>query len=468
MKKTYISTSIAYINAEPHIGFLFELLAADVLARYHKFGGDEVFFLTGTDEHGVKVFEAAKAAGQSPQEWADKTAGKFEALGKQFDIDFDYFIRTTDQSHKKFVQEKWQQLSKAGLLAKKKYTGLYCTGCEALKRGEEIVEGKCAVHEVRLEEVEEENYFLKIRNSKLEIRNWIKGAVYPETRRQEVLNVLESGSYDEVSVSRPKAKYGWGVEVPGDPGHIMYVWVDALFNYLSGIELSGRKIDEVWPADIQIIGKDILKFHAIIWPALLLATGYELPKKLLVHGFINVEGKKLSKSTGHIVYPRELLERYSVAGEFAADACRYLLCRQLNFYEDSNFSWEDFDRLYSGELSNGIGNLLSRTVGLAKKVNYKPSVNVSAEKLLDKTLGKLDFHLLLETSAKLARDCDQAITSSQLWVDTEQKLAELKEVVDKLLVIAGLLEPVMPKTAKETRRQLQNLSAQPIFPRRAE
>lgn len=459
-KPIFITTSIAYINAEPHIGFLYELLAADVLSRYYKLRGDDVFFLTGTDEHGVKVAEAARAAGQEPQVWADETSAKFKDLGEQFNIEFDYFVRTTDPAHKAFVQKKWRQLNKTGVLVKKSYSALYCRGCEAFKQAIEIKDGKCAIHEITLEKVEEENYFLKISDYKSQILNWVNAVVFPESRRQEVINVLESGAYDEVSVSRPKEKYRWGVEVPGDSKQIMYVWVDALFNYLSGIELSGCKIDEVWPADIQIIGKDILKFHAVIWPALLLATGYELPKKLLVHGFINVDGKKLSKSSGHIVYPKELLERYG------AEASRYLLFRQLNFYDDSNFAWKDFDAIYNGELANGLGNLVSRSIGLAKQVSYKHSAPESdGGKILDSTLGNNDFQLLLETINKLIADCDQIITISKLWEDTEQKVGQLDEIFNKLFVIAELIEPFMPNTAEEIRRQLKALDSKPLFPR---
>jgi methionyl-tRNA synthetase len=465
-KIRYLTTSIAYINGPPHIGHLYEFLAADILKRYYQLRGEEVMLLTGTDEHGVKVAEAAKAAGKAPQEWADETAAKFEALGKQFDINFDYFIRTSHPDHKKFVQEKWRQLAAAGLLEKKKYSALYCRGCEAFKQSAEIKDGQCTIHNQELEKVEEENYFFKISPFKSQISQWIDEAVYPETRRTEVRNVLESGAYDEVSVSRPRAKYGWGVEVPDDAEQIMYVWVDALFNYLSGAELSGRKIEALWPADTQIIGKDILKFHAVIWPALLLATGYELPRKLLVHGFINVEGKKLSKSTGHIVYPSELLERYGV------EASRYLLFRQLNFYDDSNFSWEEFDAIYNGELANGLGNLLQRTVSLSKKFKTQGAVEAVDASGFEKPYPGLESDLPnfageLKSAISLIAEANEWFSRQKPWewesLDAQKKATLIDQ--SKLFKIAAILKPFMPETAQEIRRQLEELDPKPLFPR---
>src|SRR3989344_5360729 len=304
--KRFITTSISYVNAPPHIGHLLDLLAADVLKRHYQSLGDVVFFLTGTDEHGIKISQAATAAGKEPANYVKAVSDQFEQLGRDFNVDFDYFIRTTDPEHQQFVQAKWQQLESNGFLKKKKYSGLYCTGCEAFKTEGEIEGNKCSIHEKELERVEEENWFLTgITKHKSQITNWINQAVFPETRRQEVINVLESGAYDEVSVSRSKDRYGWGVPVPGDNNQVMYVWIDALFNYISALKINNR--EDLWPADIQIIGKDILKFHALIWPALLLACDYELPKKLLVHGFINVDGKKMSKSLGNVISPKQLL-----------------------------------------------------------------------------------------------------------------------------------------------------------------
>ncbi|MDP3993341.1 MAG: methionine--tRNA ligase [bacterium] len=453
VKKTYITTSIAYVNAEPHIGFLYELLAADVLKRYHQSLGETVFFLTGTDEHGIKVAQAAEKAGLEPQQFVDKVSKKFEQLGQDFSIDFDYFIRTTNPDHQKFVQEKWLQLEKAGVLKKKKYSGLYCSGCEAFKTEGEIEDSKCTIHEKALELVEEENWFLKIRDFRVKIQEWINEAVFPESRRQEVINILESGAYDEVSLSRSKERYGWGVPVPGDESQIMYVWADALFNYLSALEINDKT--DLWPAEIQVVGKDILKFHAIIWPALLLACGYELPKKLLVHGFINVDGKKMSKSLGNVIAPQQLLERYGV------EASRYLLSRGLSFDDDSNFTWEDFDHLYNGELANGLGNLVARVIGIGKKVG-KFELPKEVE-----TKGETEFSFKssLEKANALINQADEIITAEKLWENPSDKVAKFKEAVSCLLQVTSYLAPFMPETAVEIHRQLTELDSNPLFPR---
>ncbi|MEK7202435.1 MAG: methionine--tRNA ligase [Patescibacteria group bacterium] len=453
MNKLYITTSIAYVNAEPHIGFLYELLAGDVLKRYHQSLGEEVFFLTGTDEHGIKVAQAAEKSGLEPQQFVDEISKKFEQLGQDFNIGFDYFIRTTNPDHQKFVQEKWLQLEKAGVLEKKKYSGLYCSGCEAFKTEGEIEDSKCTIHEKALELVEEENWFLVIAKYKSRITDWINESVFPESRRQEVINILNSGAYDKVSLSRSRERYGWGVPVPGDESQVMYVWADALFNYISALEINGKT--DLWPADIQIVGKDILKFHAIIWPALLLACGYELPKKLLVHGFINVDGKKMSKSLGNVIAPQQLLERYGV------EATRYLIFRGLSFDDDSNFTWEDFDHLYNGELANGLGNLVARVIGIGKKAG-KFALPKRAETANE---TEFSFKSSLEKANALINQADGVITAEKLWENPSDKIAKLEEAVCCLLQATNHLAPFMPDTAKEIHRQLTELDSQPLFPR---
>ena len=455
MKKTYITTSIAYVNAEPHIGFLYELLAGDVLKRYYQAQGKEVYFLTGTDEHGIKVAQAATVAGKQPQDFVNEVSKKFEQLGKDFNIDFDYFIRTTNPEHQKFVQEKWQQLESAGVLKKKKYSGLYCSGCEAFKTEGEIEGGRCSIHEMELEKIEEENWFLVIdEEKKKKIEDWINFSVYPETRRQEAINVLKSDSYDEISLSRSRERYGWGVPVPGDESQIMYVWVDALFNYISALIINNQ--EDLWPADIQIVGKDIVKFHAIIWPALLIACGYELPKKLLVHGFINSDGKKMSKSLGNVISPHQLIERYGV------EASRYLIFRGLSFYDDSNFTWADFDHLYNGELANGLGNLVARVVGIGKKIGEFALPDQTADPT---TTGELDFKQSLEQANSLINKADGVITSEKLWENPTEKVSKFEEAVSYLVRASSLLSPFLPATAIEVLRQLKELDSKPLFPR---
>lgn len=470
MSKYYISTSIAYINAQPHIGYLFELVSADVLARYHKLIHDETFFLTGVDEHGIKNQQAAATAGLAVQDYADKMSANFEAMAKQYNINNDFFIRTTDPGHKKLAQDSWQKLNEKGVIKKRSYTGLYCTGCEAFKTEREIVDGNCIIHEKPVEKIQEENYFLILRpETKAKIIDWIKdGAIEPASKNSEILNMLED--FDSVSISRPKERLSWAIPVPGDETQTMYVWTDALLNYLSGIELSSREIADWWPASAQIIGKDIVKFHAVIWPMILLELDYDLPKKLLVHGFINVDGKKMSKSLGNVVSPTDLMEHYSVAGEFAADVVRYLLMRQINFYDDANFTWPEFDAIYNGELANGIGNLLARTIGLSAK-NPQISENVKAEmakfeQFQQDVLGKLplkdnNFSESLEQANELTKKADEWISSNKAWQGVECDILP----INILYRISIVLEPFMPKVSHEIRQQLTELLSRPIFPR---
>lgn len=471
-KKKFITTSIAYINAEPHVGFLLELVSADVLARYASlvYGDDNVFFLTGTDEHGLKIQKAAKDANLEPQKFADKTAAKYQELCQDFNISNDSFIRTTDPGHIKFVQEKWLELKEAGVLKKRSYEGDYCVGCEAFKTERELDHGKCLIHDQKVEHIKEENWFLLIsKETKDKIRAWLP-EIYPAGRQSEIANILEN-SFDEVSVSRPKGKLSWGIVVPDDTDQTMYVWVDALLNYLSGIEKAGLKIEEVWPADVQIIGKDILKFHAIIWPAILIALGYadKLPKKLLVHGFVNVEGKKMSKSLGNVITPAELSKKYGV------DGTRYLLLRQLNYYDDSNFSWAEFDALYNGELANGLGNLVARVIGLlgrfegAEEIVKERLAQVKAEDFLKG--AALDF--MLDFKGELI-DINDLINQADAWVSDNKPWTwekPTKEQITELLIKSNLfeisfrLDPFLPDTSPKIRTQLSTLKSEPLFPR---
>lgn len=471
MKAKYITTAIAYTNTEPHIGFLFELLSADILTRAYKQNGESVFFLTGTDEHGSKVAKAAKDAGVKPQEYVNNISAAYKKLGQDFKIDFDYFVRTTDPKHKDFVQDQWRRLAQAGYLEKRKYTGLYCNGCEAFKTERELKDGKCLIHETPVEQIEEENWFFKLSKFSEPLLKWLKtDPITPKNRANEVREIIKSG-LEDVSFSRHLSKLSWGIPVPDDDEQVMYVWADALLNYISGPLAAGKKIDEVWPADIQIVGKDILRFHAVIWPAILTALGYDLPKKLVVHGFINSDGKKMSKSLGNVISPKELLKRYGV------DGTRYLLFRQLSYYDDSNFVWSEVDSLYNGELANGIGNLLSRSISLLK--GFKED-GVEVEKLIEQSLKAktdksnllttLDFSQNLIDVNQLINLADTWITKNQPWIwrkEGEVKEERVKEFLEAINLgeVAQLLEPYTPDTAKKIISQLKTLTTEPLFPR---
>jgi methionyl-tRNA synthetase len=472
VKPIYITTSIAYINAEPHIGYLLELLSADILANYYEGRDREVFFLTGTDEHGAKVAQAAEAAGLSPQKYSDLASAKFQELGPQFGIKFDYFIRTTDLAHQKFVQETWQKLDQAGALERRHYTGLYCPGCEAFKTDRELNEGQCLIHHIPVEKIEEENWFFKLSQFREKILSWLESGpvVVPGNRRNEIINVVKD--LEDVSISRPKTKVAWGIPVPNDESQVIYVWFDALFNYLSALEIKHKT--DLWPADIQIIGKDILRFHAAVWPGLLLALKLPLPKKIMVHGFINVDGQKMSKSLGNVISPKQLLERYG------AEATRYLLFRQLSYYDDSNFVWSEFDALYNGELANGLGNLVSRVITLLSKISQKNFNSVKAQIELRQKDPHLagyvsgleadDFSADLNQVNHFINEADQWITKTKPWEWLENDVIDnlkIATLVDqsKLTEIAHLLKPYLPETSSKIIKQLNSLKSEPLFPR---
>jgi len=465
--KRYITTAIPYINAEAHIGFLLELLSGDILARYYRQLGDDVFFLTGTDEHGAKVARVAAEAGLNPQDYADKLAKHYQELGPAFSVETSFFIRTTDERHKQFVQSKWRQLAEGGYLEKRHYLAQYCSGCEAFKTEREAVGGSCPIHHQPLEQVEEDNWFFKLSQFKKPILEWIEGgAVLPGSRAKEITNVVKD--LEDVSVSRSKAKVSWGVPVPDDPEQVMYVWTDALLNYLSALDICHQ--EDRWPADGQIIGKDILRFHAAIWPGLLLALKLPLPKKLLVHGFVNVDGQKISKSLGNVVTPQQLLDRYK-----SAETLRYLMFRQLSFFSDSNFTWADFDSLYGGELVNGLGNLVGRVVGLrsrAKLGGYKAdrdSLIAEQTKRIRPQLeeGLVDFQAELIQVSQLIRQADQIITQQKIWEnpEQEQKQQALEQVSGQLAEIAVRLEPYMPSISAKIWERLTTLETGILFER---
>lgn len=364
-KKNYITTSIAYTNAPPHLGFAYEVTLADIIARYRRRVGFDTFLLTGTDEHGDKIIRAAQKAGTSPQLFVDSLAQKFDELHRLLSVSYDDFIRTSDRDrHWPGAQAIWKKLLVAGDLYKDTYRGLYCVGCEAFITEKELVEGVCAVHGTPPEVLEEENYFFRLSKYAPQVRAALESgelSVVPHIRVNELLASFDEIARD-VSVSRPERDVIWGVPVPDDSRQLMYVWFEALTNYVSALGY-GRKDDErfkkFWPADIHVIGKDILRFHAVVWPAMLLAAGLPLPKTIFVHGFITSGGKKMSKSLGNVVDP------FEVIAEFGPDALRYYFAREISPTEDGDFTREAFITAYNANLANGLGNLVSRTLAMA-------------------------------------------------------------------------------------------------------
>ena len=470
-KKFYITTSIPYTNAPPHIGHALEFIQVDVLARYRRFLGEDVYFLTGTDEHGLKTLRAAEAAGKEVLEFADQISQKFKDLAKVLNISNDDFIRTTDpKRHLPAVYKLWGEFEKKRDIYKKKYKGFYCPGCESFKTEKELVGGKCTIHQKEIEEIEEENYFFKLSKYLPRIKKIIgKGTIkiIPESKKNEVLGMIENGMED-VSFSRSKEKY-WSWPVPGDASQVFYVWQDALPNYISaiGYGTDEKKFKKYWPANLHCIGKDIIKFHAIYWPAMLLSADLKLPKSIFVHGFINVDGKKMSKSLGNAVDPFELVKKYGV------DAVRYYLLREILPTEDGDFTYEKFEGRYNADLAGGIGNLLARTVTLAAKSNFsqkKPTVQIKketaiAKKTCQKQLEEFKFNEALKTIWDLISFCDRHINLQKPWEGKENASQVVSDMLFALDAIADMLAPFLPQTSVKITEAFKSKKSEILFPR---
>lgn len=462
--KFYVTTSIVYTNASPHIGFALELIQADVIARYHRLKGKDTYFLTGTDEHGQKIAKKAKEQGIAIQEFVDKTAAKFYKLTEKLDISNDDFIRTTDKKrHWPTAEALWKKLQANKDLYKQKYTGYYCVGCEAFLTEKEIVNGRCPVHHVEPEKVEEENYFFKLSKYQDKIKTLIqedKLKIIPEARKKEILSFIEGGLSD-ISVSRSAAKLQWGIPVPGDPSQVMYVWVDALSNYLSALDYAhdGKKYKKYWPADVHCIGKDIVRFHSIIWIGILLAVGLEIPKRIFVHGFITSAGEKMSKSLGNIVDPLKLADR------FGTDPLRYYLLAEISSTGDGDFTETKLINRHNTDLADGLGNLLSRTIGLAKKNSVKLDLQrnpggeikqqiAKIEKEVEKNIELLELKKAIEKIWDLIHYADRYIEKKKPWQESWEQEKVIFEMLYICYTLSELLLPFLPETALKMKEQL--------------
>ena len=369
-QKFYITTALPYMNATLHIGHAYEFVLADVIARYHRTIGDSTFFLTGSDEHGDKIVRAAQKENLGPQAFVNNKVEEFKILLSKLDISNDEFIRTSDrEKHWPGANKVWLALEKAGDIYKGTYKGLYCSGCEAFITEKELVNGKCVHHDSAPEYIEEENYFFRLSKYGHEIKRLIECEeikITPRARANEIISLITSlgGENDlgDVSISRPERSIPWGIPVPNDPTQLMYVWCDALSNYISALGYGSpdeKNFEKFWPADMQIVGKDIVRFHALLWPAILLSLKLPLPRELFVHGFITSNGKKMSKSIGNVIAADDFIREYS------ADAVRYYFTREVSPTEDGDISHEKFKEAYNANLANGLGNLVSRTLKMA-------------------------------------------------------------------------------------------------------
>ena len=497
-KKFYIPTSIVYTNRSPHIGFALELVQADVLARYHRLLGEEVFFLTGTDENGTKVAKAAEEIGKSPKEFVDEISKKVRELKKVLNLSNDDFIRTTDRKrHWPAVEKVWLKLKENGDIYKKRYKGLYCVGCEAFVKEKDLVDGKCPIHEKTPEVIEEENYFFRLSEYQNQLEKIIRAEkikIIPETRKNELLSFITQG-LEDVSCSRSRGKLEWGIPVPGDNTQIIYVWLEALVNYLSALDyaIDGNKFKKFWPPDVHCIGKDIfIRFHGSLWPAMLLSLGLPLPKTIFVHGFITVSGQKMSKSLGNVVDPFELVKKYGSASspQVGTDAVRYFLLREIPPFEDGDFTYEKFEKRYNSDLAAGIGNLVARVITMAAKLkakneklkttpnkflrNYTGQAikNLKLTKEIEKTwknwkraLDEFKFNEALISIWDLISFCDKYIEKERPWQKSEKQKSTISNLQFTIAEIAKLLEPFLPQTSEKILKQIETKKPEILFPR---
>jgi methionyl-tRNA synthetase len=467
MKRYYITTPIYYVNAAPHIGHAYTSIAADVLARFHRSRGADVFFLTGTDEHGQKIEEAAAAAKKHVSDFCDMNSGKFKDLWKHLDVRYDDYIRTTEKRHEEKVQELFARLQKSGDIYKGRYEGLYDVVSESFVKESDAVKAKDGVTLLGpesmkpLQKVSEESYFFKLSAYGPRLLQHYKDNpdfLAPAHRASEILRFVEGG-LDDVSVSRTKVK--WGVPVPGDSDHTVYVWFDALINYWSAA--AGK--DDLWPADVHIVGKEIFRFHAVIWPAMLMAAGLPLPRKVFAHGWWTVEGKKMSKSAGNFVDPQEITH------EFGVDALRYFLLREMPFGNDGDFSKASLLKRYNAELANDLGNLVSRVAEMTDKFLggrlpakppldgdfYTRTVAQRSEEISTKMLA-LDFNGALEVIWEVIRALNARVNEKAPWklakTDMPQCELVLFDLVWSLRLVARWIEPFMPNKAAEMQMQI--------------
>ncbi|MDB5179374.1 MAG: methionyl-tRNA synthetase [Candidatus Saccharibacteria bacterium] len=479
-KKLYIATAIPYVNGTPHIGNALDYLLADIWTRYQKQNGHEVRFQVGTDEHGNKIAAKAAELGLTPKAYTDMTYVNFEALMKKVGASYTDFIRTTDEHHVTSVEYIWEQLKP--YIYKSTYTGWYCVGHEAFFTDKEVqaTNGICPDHQIPYEQVSEENYFFKTSSFTEQIRTALTDGtmqIYPDFRKLEFLELIKDGLAD-VSISRPKKNLTWGIPVPGDPDQIMYVWLDALANYITVLGYPDRpEWKEYWPADVQVIGKDILRFHAGIWPAMLLGLGLELPKKLLAHGFVNIGGAKISKTVGNVIDPNEIIDNYGI------DAFRYFFSRHIPTLEDGDFTWEKFENAYNNELANDLGNLIQRVAGMIMK--YQAGVIGEAQQAehdmsaYHEAMEGLEFNKAIDEVWNMVRSLNQYIDNVKPWEvakgvgkdpEAEPHLAEiLAHCAGALVQIGDLLLPFLPNAASKIQEIFESgvvkLSEGVLFPK---
>lgn len=471
----FITTTLPYVNADPHIGFALEIVQADAVARFRRLMKDEVFFLFGTDEHGQKIFQTAEKAGQDVQSYVDSHAEQVRALTGLLNISNDAFIRTTDPHHVSAVQEMWRRCEAAGDIYKKSYTGLYCVGCEMFKTEKELVDGHCVLHpSLTPEEITEENYFFRLSKYQDYLIEYLsaEGRIVPEWRRLEALNFVQAG-LEDFSISREKKRLSWGVPVPMDDSQVMYVWFDGLTGYISPLgwpEDAEGNFKKFWTEGetLQTAGKDQVRFQSIMWQAMLRSAGLAPTGKVFYHGFINSGGQRMSKSLGNVISPYDLVKKYGV------DATRYLLLRHVHSTEDTDVTWERLDEWYTADLVNGLGNLVARVMQMASQY-FDTAVDLSDVRKphqVSQWMEKFDFN-----NAMIAQWADISTIDSLIQEQkpfeiykTDKERARLQVIyyVTELSRIAERLQPFMPDTSEKILDAIkQNKKPENLFPRLA-
>lgn len=469
-EKFYITTPIYYVNDKPHIGHAYTTVVADVLARLHRQLGEDTYFLTGTDEHGAKVAAAAEKAGKKTEEFVDENSAKFSLAWDRLDVAPDDFIRTTEDRHKISVTIFLEKLKNSGKIYEGEYVGLYCEGHEAFVKETDLVEGVCPDHKTKPQKLKEKNWFFKLSDYGDTLKERIVNddiRISPQVRKNEVLSFIESG-LEDIAISRPNVK--WGIPLPWDSEQTVYVWVDALFNYCSAVGYGAdkEKFEKFWPADVQIMAKDIIRFHCIIWPALLLAVGEKPPERIFAHGFFTVNDQKMSKSLGNVIDPNDWVDKYG------PDAVRYFLLREVPFGKDGDVSEDKLRERYNADLANGLGNLFSRVTFMVEKfLDGDIGEFVKSPKDLSEAFQDLKDLNFSEGLVKIWEEiawANKLIDKAKPWdlVKTDKAKVEelLKNLVALLYDIALKLSPVMPGAAETIRKSLEAekiIKPEPLF-----
>ncbi len=473
-KPFYLTTTLPYVNTAPHIGFALEIVQADAIARYQRLLGREVFFTTGTDEHGQKIFQKATEAGEEVQAYVDFYAGEVAKLKDALNLSYNAFIRTTDPLHIYAAQELWKRCAVAGDIYKKKYKGLYCVGDEAFLRESDVVDGKCPNHpNMELQEIEEENYFFRLSAYKDKLLAYLANeeVVLPDWRREEAINFIEAG-LEDFSISREKARMSWGIPVPDDETQVMYVWFDALTNYISTLGWPDDKegnFKKFWEDGevVQVAGKDQVRFQSIIWQAMLMSGGVKNTDKVVYHGFITSGGQKMSKSLGNVIDP------IAVAKDYGTDALRYYLVRHIHPFEDSDFTMEQFKELYNANLANGLGNLAARIMQLAQTHLDAPVVieKVVYPEAYTAAFKNYQVNEAISEVFRRVQAIDQEITRTEpfkvIKTDKEKGKELIVNLVHELGAAAQLLSPFLPETSEKILAAIAaNKKPENLFPRK--